>query len=189
MKTCITCHVEKPFSDYYRKTSSPDGHQTRCKPCQKIKDAAHYQQKKDDYAARKTAWRKANPEKAKKHKRNWKKANPDKYREQKRRWKQRRPDIRAANRAKRRRAVRRACGLLTPELHAQIRAIYAEAQRLTDETGIEHHVDHIIPLQGEFVCGLHVPANLQILPGPENVRKGIKVDLDEARWLQTAAWF
>lgn len=54
---------------------------------------------------------------------------------------------------------------------AAIRAIYAEAKRLTRETGIQHHVDHIIPLQGERVTGLHVETNLQILTGSENSRK------------------
>lgn len=52
-----------------------------------------------------------------------------------------------------------------------MRAIYAEAQRRTRETGIPHHVDHEIPLQGERVSGLHVANNLQILPGSENSRK------------------
>ena len=52
-----------------------------------------------------------------------------------------------------------------------IRAIYAEARRLTRVTGIEHHVDHTIPLQGKLVSGLHVEANLQILTGSENSRK------------------
>jgi hypothetical protein len=56
------------------------------------------------------------------------------------------------------------------ELEA-MRAVYAEAQRLTAETGIPHHVDHDIPLQGELVSGLHVLANLQILTGSENSRK------------------
>lgn len=60
-----------------------------------------------------------------------------------------------------------------------IRAMYAEARRLTRETGSPHHVDHVIPLQGEFVSGLHVENNLQILPGVENIRKKNRFEVDE----------
>ncbi len=53
-----------------------------------------------------------------------------------------------------------------------VRAIYAEARRISRETGVPHHVDHIIPLQGEYVSGLHVDTNLRIVEGAENLRKG-----------------
>lgn len=52
-----------------------------------------------------------------------------------------------------------------------IKALYEEAQRLSLETGVQHHVDHVIPLQGEFVSGLHVETNMQILPYRENIAK------------------
>ena len=62
----------------------------------------------------------------------------------------------------------------------KIYAIYAEAKRLTKQTGVKHEVDHIVPLHGELVSGLHVSWNLQVLTREQNYAKSNRFDVAEA---------
>ncbi len=50
------------------------------------------------------------------------------------------------------------------------------AKVLEKLTGEKYHVDHVIPLQGKNVSGLHIPANLQILTATANMKKGNKYE-------------
>lgn len=57
-----------------------------------------------------------------------------------------------------------------------IAAIYVRCAEVSKETGVLHHVDHIIPLKGAAVSGLHVETNLQIITATENMKKYNKME-------------
>lgn len=54
---------------------------------------------------------------------------------------------------------------------SDVEPIYVLAKKMSDSTGLKYDVDHIIPVNGEFVTGLHVPGNLAITLAEENNRK------------------
>lgn len=61
---------------------------------------------------------------------------------------------------------------LTTEEFNKIKALYDQATLKSKETGELWHVDHIIPLRGVAVSGLHVFNNLRVIPAKENMQKG-----------------
>lgn len=111
-----------------------------------------------------------NKKKRKKYHKEWYQKNKDRRTKQIEAWRLNNSEKVVAKRANRRATKKNA---MPPWVDKEeIRKIYNLRDRITKETGIEHHVDHIIPLRGKGVRGLHVPWNLQIIPASENLSKG-----------------
>ncbi len=102
------------------------------------------------------------------------------HREAHRKWAKANPEKVIANAMRRTKAKRlRIPKWLTEEHWGQMASLYKEAQRLTELTGIQHHVDHIYPLRGKTCSGLHVPWNLQVSLADDNLRKANKMPVDD----------
>lgn len=148
-----------------------------------------YLKNSDAYKARARKWQADNPEAYRKRcadyfgredikaemrrkTREWAEANPERKRQQDKEFAEKNPGLVRSYKAKRRALLKRATpSWLTEEQWEQIRAVYKEAVRLEQETGIRHDVDHIVPLAGKIVTGLHVPWNLRAIPRTQNNRR------------------
>jgi hypothetical protein len=94
-------------------------------------------------------------------------------RETAKRWRENNKGKKNADTAKRFAAkMQRMPKWLTKEEKIRIRCYYQLASMYTKESGYDWHVDHIIPMRGADVSGLHVPWNLRVIPATDNIRKG-----------------
>lgn len=157
MKTCTKCKQTLSVSEFNKRNASKDGLSFKCRHCA-LFDIRE--------------WRTKNPEYSKNQSRKWREKNSEYARIKSKQW-----DILNANKRRALNAKRHASKLLrtphwlTPEQLQEIEDFYVIAKAFKLYTGQEYHVDHIIPLRGDRVSGLHVPWNLQILTAKENLSK------------------
>ena len=163
-KLCTSCDTDKDFSSFTKDSQRKFGLSLYCRECQKAR-------RNKEYSA---AYYQANKEASRERLRNWQRNNRDKTRAWCREYyeKNRASEVvRAINKRQARRGNKIP---LTAEQKQQIKDFYWLAKDLSAVTGESYHVDHIVPLQGKSVCGLHVPWNLQVLPADINLSKGNK---------------
>ena len=115
-------------------------------------------------------WALANPEKKHEIHRKNREKDLKNHNARNREWNKNNKPAKAALQAKRKSTILQRTPAWDPDAHLII-AKYQLAAMLTKASGIEHHVDHIIPLQGRKVSGLHVFSNLRVIPGSDNVKK------------------
>lgn len=115
-------------------------------------------------------WRIENREKVNKAAADWRVRNLERSKEVSNSWKRKNPAKHAAHTMQRKAAkLQRTPAWADTD---EIQKFYDEARRISKETGLLHHVDHIVPLQGKNVSGLHVQNNLQVLGAKDNMLKG-----------------
>ncbi len=187
-KCCSKCKISKLFSDFNKREKSADGLQYKCRECSaatkskwvasnrdRVREyhkeyAAEYRAKNEQALAEKkrkyhlehassiiakaSAWQRNNVQKVNLKNSNWRKANPAKCN---------------AKTNRRRASKFKATPAWANEFF--IEEAYRLANLRTKMTGVEWHVDHIVPLSSKIVCGLHSEHNLAVIPAAVNVKK------------------
>lgn len=193
-KGCTKCGVVQPLCNFPPRKTRKDGRCSHCHSCNRAKaDAwrvvnlerarsatrAYFAKNREEAnASRSDRHRLAMQDAAYRDRHNksssrWRAQNPEAAKLYSQQWTRNNPDKNTARAARYRASKTRA----TPPwvAHDELFPVYELARRLTSITGVLHHVDHIVPLKGKAVCGLHVPWNLRAIPALENTKKGAKL--------------
>lgn len=147
-KICSKCKIGKLYSEFSKCASRKLGIQPSCKLCNKIHknkevEKAYKISHKIEYGEYMTEY----------HKEWWKRDIPAYYAKS---------------------AIRRTSKLNATPSWSEfdlIKQMYIDCRLISEMTGIQHHVDHIVPIQSKIVCGLHCISNLQIITAIENYSK------------------
>jgi len=184
----MTCKAKKPLTEFYKRNDSPDGYRNDCKECRKQASLQnHYadheksKARKRELHAKKVA---ENPEfyveqyeRIKEASLSYSKKSYVKYAEE-RKAKQRlwsKTNRGTANALAKKYKLKKANA--TPKWLSESQLLHIKCRyqlaAMLNIHGVEKwHVDHIVPIRGKDVCGLHVPWNLRVIPAKENMTKG-----------------
>ena len=157
-KFCPTCSEHKSLDSYHKHSRAKDGLYYQCKSCKAAFKKESYSRIKVKHLQRCHKYYKDNRDDILSQKVKYYETNK----------------VACIERSAKRRArkLKVTPPWLTKEHLEEIKNFYWLAQDLKLVTVETYHVDHIVPLKGKSVCGLHVPWNLQVLPADINLSKG-----------------
>lgn len=206
-KVCKKCESVKHLGEFNRNKSKSDGLSTYCRACMGALCKDHYLKNKESYSEKSRLRYLNDPEKYKTRNRKWASENKSRVKEwafyyrlfnvekNKARQKEDYDKHKVARLATakeyreaypernaektRRKQARKVQAMPKWADKKAIKAIYAECRRISQETGVKHHVDHFYPIKNTLVCGLHNQYNLQIIPAADNQAKGNSFPTEE----------
>lgn len=156
MRKCTKCKKIKDLDSFHLKVDGKLGKKSHCKVCVKAYDKKR-SVKKSLYDSKRYI---ENKNSIKKQNKNYYEKNKEKYRNY---------EIQRSR-------------LLDSKISRMYKKenemIYKKCRELNIENK-EYHVDHIIPIKNEIICGLHVPWNLQIIKKEDNLKKSNKLLTEE----------
>lgn len=171
MIVCKLCLEEKGEGSFNANSRKSNGKNSYCRSCQSKKNKLWMKENTECRSAYEKTYKEANKTHAKDTKHRWDAENKD----HRKTYRLARKPQYAAHAMKRYVITKlsQPCWLSEQQLK-EVEMFYWLAADLKATCGETYHVDHIVPLQGKNVCGLHVPWNLQILPADVNIQKSNK---------------
>ena len=173
MKTCSKCGETKELFEFKKDKTKPDGFYSSCKQCCKKQWSDNYENIASRHREKNKLYARNNKDSVKIYHDNYYQENKIVIQKRVKEW--RNDNVGWANflRTNSKQRYKRA---MPPWADAEkMKNFYIEAHELSKKTGIKHSVDHIIPIKGKNVSGLHVETNLQVITLTDNIKKYNKV--------------
>lgn len=164
-KPCKRGHIELRYSD---------GACIICKKENTAKTAPKWRDANRSYwSDYMKSYRENNKERISKQRKEYRKENKEKLAEYNRWHMENFYDVHVRKNLKRRATLRNAYYPMDEELmELVVSELEEKRQHMQELTGVPYDIDHIVPLTSDYVCGLHCPFNLQVIPKSENIDKG-----------------